>query len=155
MTSLALQLSKHSVYTDILYLTTTYKSVYKLNRAGLQRRKCNLNLRASSVDRSLWIILQVRMSSYKSGFAALTEQKRSTYQMLLSLVHRVAQYIKRSNEDDIRNELLYCGLLKMTFFPYFQNQSNLPFSLGFSPSTELFREINQHKQQTLNSHIRW
>ena len=113
----------------------------------------NLNLRASSVDRSLWIISQVCMSSYKSGFAALTEQKRSTYQMLLSLVHRVAQYIKRSNQDDIRNELLYCRLLKMSFFPYFQNQWNLLFSLGFSPWTELFREINQQKQ--LNSHIRW
>ena len=38
MTLLALQLSKQCVHTDILYLNTTYKSVYKLNRAGLQRR---------------------------------------------------------------------------------------------------------------------
>ena len=83
------------------------------------------------------------MSSYKSGFAALTEQKRSTYQMLLSLVHRVAQYImiKRSNEHDIGNELLYRRLLRMPFFRIPRTYQIRPFYWGFSLEQNCFARL--------------
>ena len=43
---------------------------------------------------SLHVILQIRV-------AALTEEKRSTYRMLLSLGHRTEQHIKRSNQAEL------------------------------------------------------
>ena len=42
------------------------------------------------------------MSSYNPGFAALTEKKRSTYRMLLSLSHHTEQHIKRSNQAELQ-----------------------------------------------------
>ena len=66
---------------------------------------------------SLHVILQIRV-------AALTEEKRSTYRMLLSLGHRTEQHTKRSNQAE---------LLLMSNFRISRTNQIRSFHWGFPP----------------------